>query len=140
MYCKEFFAKQLRIFDFFAKFLDKMNSIWFVFYRSPFLWHYQLHLAYAKHDFELGKIMLGHRRSQGPGPPPIKIPPMIKNYDNIVQRCLVAVTDDNGAPGSLANNQGALGPPTNDQRTPGPPTNNQEAPGSLTDKRGPRVL
>ena len=26
-------------------------------------------------------------------PPPIKLPPMINNYDNIAQRCLVEVTD-----------------------------------------------
>ena len=45
---------------FFAKFLDMLNCIWFVFYWLPFLWHYQLHLAYAKHEFELGEIMLDY--------------------------------------------------------------------------------
>ena len=41
------------------------------------------------------------------GLPPIEIPPMIKNYDNIAYRCLVVVTDNKGAPGPLTNNQGA---------------------------------
>ena len=77
-----------------------------------------------------------HRRNQGgqgAWAPPIKIPPMIKNYDNIAWRCLVAfffsvithitvinknTNDDEGAPGPLNNNQG----------TPRPQTDNQGAP------------
>ena len=52
----------------------------------------------------------GEGGAGGPDPPPppaIKIPPMIKNYNNLAQQCLVAVTDDKGAPGPLTNNQGA---------------------------------
>ena len=47
---------------------------------------------------------------QGARAPQIKIPPMIKNYDNIAERCLVAVTDGERALGPLTNNQGAQGP------------------------------
>ena len=80
---------------------------------------------------------------RGPGPLTIKIPPMIKNYDNIALRCLIAVLfsvithitvinnnihDYEGAPGPLTNNQGAPGPLTDNQEALGPLNENQGAP------------
>ena len=75
-------------------------------------------------------------KAQGARPPPIEMPPMIKNYDNIAKQCLVAVTDDEGAPGPLTNKNGAPGPPTKNQGAPGPLTNNQGALGPLTENQG----
>ena len=58
---------------------------------------------------------------------------MIKNYDNIAKRRLVAVTDDTGASGSLTDNQGAPGPILW-RRAPGPGP--LGVPGPLTDEQG----
>ena len=70
---------------------------------------------------------------------------MMKNYDNIAQRCLVAVcfffsviTRITVINNNINEDEGALGPLTNNHGAPEPLTDKQGPQGPLSDKQGPQ--